>query len=128
MFDLLGQIELLTIGEIIKRTIAAGAEWAKRRKKPAAEKVKEKVEELVADAADTVLPTSALPADDRRRLVADIAELALPTFEQVVEYSPNTRRVMYVAKKGAAPKKRRVVGVAKRRALKRTVGKASKRI
>jgi hypothetical protein len=111
MFDLLAIIGSAAIGDIIKRAIAAGIEWGKRRKKPPDEEVRQKVEELVAAAAKTTpLPKS---TEEQQRIISGIAELTLPTFEEIVEYSSNTRGIMHagrraakkVAAKKATPKK-----------------------
>lgn len=92
MFDLLASIGSAAIGDIIKRAIAAGIDWGKRRKKPPSEEVRKKVEELVAAAAKkTPLPESTA---EQQRIIGGITELTLPTFEQVVDYSPNTRGIV----------------------------------
>ncbi len=119
MFDLLAIIGSAAVGDIIKRAISAGINWGKRRKKPPAEEVRQKVEEFVADAAQAAAIPESLPAADQKRIIAGIAELALPTFEQVVEYSPNTQRVVHAARgvAKAAP--------AKKAARKALAGKAA---
>jgi hypothetical protein len=130
MFDLLASIGSAVVGDIIKRAISAGMDWGKHRKKPPASAVRQKVEEFVADAAKTAPLPESLPAADQRRIISGIAELTLPTFEQVVEYSPNTQRVVRAARgavkktaKKAAAKK-----AAKKAPARRAAKKASKRI
>jgi len=137
MFDLLASIGSAAVGDIIKRAISAGIDWGKRRKKPPIEEVRQKVEEFVADAAQVAPFPESLPAADQKRIIAGIAELTLPTFEQVVEYSPNTQRVVHaarsVAKKGAAPAKKAAKKVSRKAAPKKAptkkaaVKKASKK-
>jgi DNA-binding protein HU-beta len=108
MFDLLATIGSAVVGDIIKRAVSVGIGWGKRRKKPTAEEVRQKVEEFVADAAQTTPFPESLPAADQKRIIAGIAELTLPTFEQVVEYSPSTQRIVNAARRVAkrAPAKK----------------------
>jgi hypothetical protein len=127
MFDLLASIGSAVVGDIMKRAIAAGIDWGKRRKKPPPEEVRQKIEEFVGHAAKAAPLPESLPASDQQRIISGIAELALPTFEQVVEYSPNTQRVVHAARgavkkaaaKKAAPKKAAPKKVAPKKALKR---------
>jgi formate dehydrogenase maturation protein FdhE len=108
------------VGDIIKRAIAAGIEWGKRRKKPPSKEIKQKVEEFVADATRTAPLPESLPAADQLRMISGIAELALPTFEEVVEYSPYTQRIVHAARAAVkkAPAKK---GVAKKAAPKKAL-------
>jgi hypothetical protein len=125
MFDLLAIIGSAVVGDIIKRAISAGMDWGKRRKKPPAAEVRQKVEEFVADAAKAAPLPKSLPAADQRRIVSGIAELALPTFEQVVEYSPNTQRVVHAAR--VAVKKAAKKAAAKKTAKKAPAHRAAKK-
>jgi hypothetical protein len=76
------------------------------------------VEELVAAAAKkTPLPESAA---EQQRIISGITELTLPTFEQVVDYSPNTRGILHAAR--SAVKK-----VAPRKASKKTARRVAKK-
>lgn len=132
MFDLLASLGSAVVGDIIKRAISAGIEWGKRRKKPSAEEVRQKVEEFVADAAYRAPLPESLPAANQRRMITGITELTLPTFEQVVEYSLNTQRVMHAARRVAkkAPAKKAAARKAtpkKARAKKAVIKKASKK-
>lgn len=108
MFDILATIGVAAISEIIKQTVAKATEWAKSRKKPAPEVVNQKVEEIVANATTAVLQDALAPGD-RQRVVAGLIDVVRPTLEQVMEYSPNTQRIIYAARgvavKKAAPKK-----------------------
>jgi hypothetical protein len=130
MFDLLSIVGSALIGDIIKRVIAAGMEWGRKRRKPSPDEVKQKVEDLVASAAKaTPLPES-LPASDQRIVIQGLAELTLPTFEQVVKYSPNTQAVVRAARgtaKKAAPKKAAKKKAAKKAARKKAAKKALKK-
>jgi hypothetical protein len=123
MFDLLSTIGSAVIGDIIKRVIAAGMEWGKKRKKPPREEVKQKVEDLVANAAKTAPLPESLPASDQQIVIKGLAELTLPTFEQVVKYSPNTQKIVRAVRgvRKGAPKKtaRKAKKAAKKKALKR---------
>jgi hypothetical protein len=129
VFDLLAIIGSAVVGDINKRVISAGIGWGKRRKKPPAEEVRRKVEEFVADAAKTALLPESLPAADQHRVISGIAEPALPTFEQVVEYSPSTQCVVHAARGAVkkAAKKAAVKKAAKRVSARKAVKKAAKR-
>jgi uncharacterized radical SAM superfamily Fe-S cluster-containing enzyme len=107
MIDILWTIETKLIGDMISRVLSAAWEWwRERRKKPSPDEVKQKVKAFAAEATKTVVPTGTLSAQDQRRLAGQIAELTLPSFEQVVQYSPNTQPVMLVARKAAKKRKR----------------------
>lgn len=132
MFDLLASVGSALVGDIIKRAISAGIDWGKRHKKPPAEEVRQKVEEFVADAARSAPLPESLPAADQQRIITGITELTLPTFEQVVEYSSSTQRVMHAARRVAkkAPAKKaaaRKAAPKKARAKKASLKKASKK-
>jgi hypothetical protein len=97
-------IETDFLGGLIKLVFSLGLDWLKgRKKKPSPNEVKQKVEELAAEATTTALPD--LSVKDQRLLAGQIAELTLPSFEQVVQYSPNTQRVITAARKVPAKKK-----------------------
>ena len=82
------------------------------------------LEKQITAAKAAPLPES-LPAADQRRIISGIAELALPTFEQVVEYSPNTQRVVQAAR-GAV--KKAAKKAAKKGPARRAAKKTSKRV
>jgi dsRNA-specific ribonuclease len=129
VFDLLASIGSAVVGDIIKRAIAAGIDWGKRRNQPRPTEVRQKVEELVADAASAAAVTPNLSTADQQRIISEIAELTLPTFEQVVEYSLSTQRVVTaargVAKKAPAKKAGGKKAPAKKAASKKAFKKLS---
>ena len=96
MFDLLASIGSAAISDIIKRAIAAGIDWGKRRKKPPSEEVAAKGGGIGCRRGEEDATTGI----DRRATAHNqrITELTLPTFEQVVDYSPNTRGIVHAAR------------------------------
>jgi hypothetical protein len=86
-----------------------------------------------------VLPTKAVVPDaltpeDRQRIVSGLVDVVRPTLEQVMEYSPNTQRIVYAvrsgggvkraaAKKKAAPKKAAVKKSAARKATRKSASR-----
>lgn len=99
MFDLLSAVGSALVGDVIKRVIASGLEWAKGQPKPVPEKVEKKVENLVAEH----IPAS-VPPDMRAEVISAVTQLAMPTFAEIVQYSPNTSRIISAAKRAPAKK------------------------
>jgi hypothetical protein len=99
MLHLLATLGTTALGEIVKKMVTGGIEWAAKRKKPAPAKVEEKLGEI----ADKNLPDT-IPADQRQAVVMSLTDLVMPTFEQIVEYSPNARHVISAAKRTLAKK------------------------
>jgi hypothetical protein len=119
MFDILATMGGAAIGEIIKQAVSHAMSWAKSRKKPAPDVVSKKVEEIVTNATNAVVP-DALAAEERQRVISGLIDVVRPTLEQVMEYSPNTQRIIYAARKvsvkKAAPKKAAVKKAAPKKA------------
>ncbi len=99
MIEVLAAIEHAALGEIIKRVITGAINWAKGRKEPTPEVVGLKLEEL----ADRNL-SPLIPPENRQAAISSVVELAKPTFEEIVRYSPNVHWVMAAVKKAAAKK------------------------
>ncbi len=92
MVEILGFMEHAALGEVIKQVIAKGVEWMKiSRTKPQARTIEAKVQELVAE---TVEVPASMGKVEKRKLIAGVTELTLPTFQQVVLYSPNTTKIL----------------------------------
>jgi hypothetical protein len=118
MVELFSIIEHAALGEIIKRVITGVVDWAKGRKKPAPEKVQEKIEDLV----NKNLPQS-IPIEERLAVVSSLTTIVMPTLEQIAVYSPNTARIIAAAKKTVAKKAVAKKSVVRKASAKKTVAK-----
>jgi hypothetical protein len=89
MMELLAFVEHAALGEIIKKIISGALSWAKNRKEPTSDLVELKLSKL----AIKNLPES-LPEEQKQAAAATLVELVKPTFEQIVEYSPTTQKII----------------------------------
>lgn len=126
MFDVLSTMGAAAIGEIIKQSVAGAINWAKGRKKPAPAVIEQKVEQIVSGATNKVVP-DALTPEDRQRIVSGLIDVVRPTLDQVMEYSPNTQRIVNVARKVAAKSAPAKRVAPKKMAAKKAMKKSAKK-
>jgi hypothetical protein len=88
--------------------------------------VSQKVEEFVTKATEKALPDAA--PEDRLRIVTGLIDVVRPTLDEIMEYSPNTARVVHAARKGAAKKAAAKKAPSRKAVKKATVGKAVKKM
>ena len=128
MFDLLASIGSAVAGDVIKRAIQGGVNWAKSRKSAKPAEVEQKAAELVDRALDRAVEKTPalganLSAEQRQQIVTEITGLTLPTFKQVIEFDQRTRQVISAAKKAAPKKVAKKKATAKKATVKRTAAK-----
>jgi hypothetical protein len=89
MLHLLATLGTTALGEIVKKMITGALKWAEKREEPEPHIVELKLSKI----ADKNLPDS-IPADQRQAVVTSLVDLVMPTFEQIVEYSPTTQKII----------------------------------
>jgi hypothetical protein len=99
MLQLLASLGTRALAEIVKKMVTGALKWAENREEP----MPELVELKLGTIAKKNLPDS-IPPNKREAVVTSLVDLVMPTFEQIVEYSPNTRQVITAAKRASAKK------------------------
>ena len=95
MNEFLAGLGATVVGDLVNKVIAKGLSWAQNRQEPASELVGLKLGQI----AERVLPNT-IPEEQRPAVVTSLVEIALPTFEQIVEFSESTQRIRAKAHKG----------------------------
>jgi len=122
MDPLLAKLGADVIGQILKKVLKAALSWAENRHEPTSDIVELKLSQI----AEKVL-ADAIPAEHRPAAASSVVNLVLPTYEQVVEYSPTAQKIIAAMKKAPAKKAAARKAPAKKAAAKKAPAKKAAR-
>jgi hypothetical protein len=94
MGRILAKLGVVALSEIMKAMFKEGLKWAKNRKEPEPDIIELKLSKI----ADKNLPDS-ISVDQRQAVVTSLVSLVMPTFEQIVEFSPTTQKIIAVTRR-----------------------------